>query len=467
MKRILLLLATLLLIAAAAPAQLRMPAYERTVLPNGVTVYTLVKKDVPLVKLKALVKGGAESQPPSKAGLADITNDLLLRGTKNRSADEIAQDIDFLGAAVSTSSDDSANELEIEVLSKDVKEGVAILADLLLNPTFPADEVAKELAQAADAAKARKDRPQAAIGAYASKFFYNGTGYPGAMVADEESYARISREDIVAYHRKQYVGANLVVIAVGDLDASALQAEVAKAFEAAPKSESYVWKTVGPLARPAKTRVLLVNDDDSTQTYFRIMQPGIARTNPDRIPLLLVNTLFGGRFTSMLNDALRVNAGITYGAVSALDQGRLQGTISISTFTGTATTSQAIDLAFEVLNTLRSKGISAEQLASAKAYIKGTAPTSLMETSDQLADVLAMFAIQGLNESEINDLFARIDAVTLADAKRVIDKYYRTDGLTYVVLGQKSAMDAAMAKYSGDVTEVNLSAPGIVVEAAK
>lgn len=466
MKRTI-LLATLLLMAAAAFAQLRMPAYERTVLPNGLTVYTLVKKDVPLVTLKALIKGGAESQPSTKAGLADITNDLLLRGTKNRSADEIAQDIDFLGAAVSASSGESANEIELEVLSKDLKDGIAILADVVLNPTFPADEVAKELAQAEDAAKARKDRPQAAISAYASKFFYEGTGYPGAMVADEESYARISRDDIVAYYRKHYVGANLVVIAVGDFDSSTLKAEVAKAFGTTPKGEPYVWKTVEALARPAKTRVLLIDDNDSTQTYFRIMQPGIARTSPDRIPLLIVNTLFGGRFTSILNDALRVNAGITYGAGSSLDQGRLQGAISIGTFTGTATTSQAIDLALEVLNTLRSKGISAEQLASAKAYIKGTAPTSLMETSDQLASVLAMFAIQGLNESEINDLFARIDAVTLADAKRVIDKYYRTDGLTYVVLGQKSAIDAAMAKYSDDATEVSLSAPGIVVEAAK
>lgn len=467
MRTTLSLLAALLLTASATFAQLRMPAYERTVLPNGVTVYTLVKKDVPLVTLKALIKGGAESQPATKAGLADITNDLLLRGTRNRSADQIAQDIDFLGAAVSASSGESANEIELEVLSKDVNEGVAILADLALNPTFPAAEVAKELAQAEDAAKARKDRPQSAIGAYASKFFYAGTGYPGALVADEESYARISRDDIVAYHRKQYVGANLVMIAAGDFDAPALKAEVAKVFGAAPKGEPYAWKKVEALKRPEKARVLLVDDNDSTQTYFRIMQPGIARTSPDRIPLLVVNTLFGGRFTSMLNDELRVNAGITYGASSVLDQGRLPGALTISTFTATATTGQAVDLALEVLQTLREKGISPEQLASAKAYLKGTAPTSLMETSDQLANILAMFAIEGLNESEINDFFARIDAVSLADTKRVIDTYFRADGLTFVLLGQKSAIEPAATKYSKDATEVSIDAPGIAIHTAK
>lgn len=466
MRRLLTILAAAVLAAVPAFAQLRMPAYERTELPNGVTVYTLVKKDVPLVTLKAIIKGGAESQPDTKAGLADITNDLLLRGTRNRNADEIARDIDFLGAAVSTSSGESANEVELEVLSKDVSEGVAILSDLVLNPTFPADEVTKELAQAKDEARSLKDNPQAAIGAYASKYFYAGTGYPGALVADEESYSRISRDDITAYHARQYVGANLVVIAVGDLDAAVLKAELAKAFGAAPKGEPYTWKKLGALARPAEARVLLVDDNDSTQTYFRIMQPGIARTSPDRVPLLLVNTLFGGRFTSMLNDALRVNAGITYGASSVLDQRRLPGALSISTFTATATTGQAVDLALEVLGTLRNKGISAEQLASAKAFLKGTAPTSLMETSDQLANVLAMFAIEGLNESEINDFFSRIDAVTLADTRRVIDKYYRADGLSFVLLGQKDAIEASAAKHAKNVTEVRITDPGISVTPA-
>ncbi len=467
MKHPLAMLAVLLISALSSPAQLRMPAYERTVLPNGVTVYTLVKKDVPLVTLKALIKGGAESQPASKAGLAAITNDLLLRGTRNRSADEIAQDIDFLGAAIATSSGDSANEIDLEVLSKDVREGVSILGDLLLNPTFPADEVTKELAQAKDAAKALKDRPQSAIAVYARKFFYSGTGYPGALVADEESYARISRDDIAAYHRKQYVGANLVVIAAGDFDAASLRSEVSKVFGAAPQGEPYVWKKVKALERPAKARVLLVDDNGSTQTYFRIMQPGISRTSPDRIPLLVVNTLFGGRFTSMLNDELRVNAGITYGASSILDQGRLPGALTITTFTATATTGQAVDLALDVLNKLRTNGISAEQLTSAKAYLKGTAPTGLIETSSQLANLLAMFSIEGLNESEINDFFARIDAVTQADTKRMIETYYRSDGLTFVLLGEKSAITPVAAKYSKDVTEVSITTPGVAIGAVK
>ena len=466
MKRSLILLAALSFACLSSFAQLKMPAYERSVLPNGVTVFTLVKKDVPLVTLKAVVKGGGESEETSTAGLADVTNDLLLRGTTKRSADQIAQDIDFLGAEISTASGESANEVELEVLSKDVKEGIGILGDLVLSPTFPEDEVAKELARAVDGARARKDRPQSAIAAYANKFFFGSSGHPMGIVADEETLGRITRENIVAYHAKYYVGANLVIVAVGDFDPAAVKAEIAKTFGSAPKGESFAWKPDPKVARAAKPRLLLVDDADSTQTYFRIIQPGISRTSPDRIPMLVVNTLFGGRFTSMLNDELRVNAGLTYGATSQMDQDRLTGALTISTFTATKTTGEAIDLALAVLNTLRSKGISAEQLASAKAYIKGSAPTSLLETSDQLANVLTGFAIYGFDEREINDFFAKIDAVSLEDAKRVIDTYYRDDGLTFVVLGQRSEIEAAVRKYAEDFRMVDLNSAGIQIAAA-
>jgi len=463
MKRSLMLFAALAISCLSSVAQLKMPAYERSVLPNGVTVFTLVKKDVPLVTLKAVVKGGGESEVSVTAGLADITNDLLLRGTKKRSADQIAQDIDFLGAEISTASAESANEVELEVLSKDVTEGIGILGDLLLSPTFPEDEVAKELARAVDGAKARKDRPQSSIAAYANKFFFGPSGHPMGIVADEESLGRITRENIVAYHTKYYVGANLVIVAVGDFDPVTVKAEIAKIFGSAPKGESFHWKPAQELTRAAKSQLLLVDDADSTQTYFRIIQPGISRTSPDRIPMLVVNTLFGGRFTSMLNDELRVNAGLTYGATSQMDQDRLPGALTISTFTATKTTGEAIDLALAVLNTLRSKGISAEQLASAKEYIKGSAPTSLLETSDQLANVLTTFAIYGLDDREINEFFARIDAVTIEDAKRVIATYYRDDGLTFVVLGQRSEIEPALRKYADDIRVVDLNSTGIQI----
>ena len=203
-----------------------------------------------------------------------------------------------------------------------------------------------------------------------------------------------------------------------------------------------------------------VDKPDATQTYFAIGQPGIHRTHPDRTVLWLVNTLFGGRFTSMLNDELRVNSGLTYGAASRLDENRLPGAITISTFTSTETTEKAVDLALDVLGRLAGKGITAEQLASAKAYLKGTFPTENLETADQLAGVFGDLELFGLSRGEVDDLFARIDAVTLEQANAAAKKHYRAGGLVFLLLGNASKIRAAAKKYAPDFTEMPITAPG-------
>jgi zinc protease len=449
-------------LVSSAVAQLKLPEYTRHTLDNGVTLVLMPKRDVPLVTLLAQVKGGGESEAANLAGLADITNDLLLRGTSNRSAEQIAEEIDFLGASISTTSDSAANAVSLEVLSKDVQQGVEILADLIKAPVFPEDEVAKELARALDNAKSAKDNPRSALSSYSPRFFF-GDAHPYGRVADEDSIARIQRQHILDYHQRAYCGANLSVIVVGDFDPAALRVALTKAFSDVKRGEAYSWVKTGPVSRPGAHRLLLVDDPQATQTYFQIMQPGISGTSEDRVPMMLVNTLFGGRFTSMLMDALRVDAGLTYGATSIMQMRRLPGSLAINTFTANETTEQAIDLSVELLQRLRKDGLNEEQLASAKAYVKGTMPTSTVETNDQLASRLASFEITGLDRSDIDTLFARIDAVTVDDARRVIDRYYQTEGLTFVLVGQRAAIGELAKKYAEKPVIVDLRARGIRV----
>ena len=206
--------------------------------------------------------------------------------------------------------------------------------------------------------------------------------------------------------------------------------------------------------------LLLIDKPDATQTYFMIGQPGIDRQNPDRVKLELVNTLFGGRFTSMLNDELRVNSGLTYGANSAVERSRLPGVIAISTYTRTETTTRAIDLALEILKRLNAQGISAGQLASAKAYVKGVFPTTRLETMDQLAGVISELELHGLTRDEIDGYFERIDAVTLQEANAVAKQYYRADNLTLVLLGAAVQIREQVGKYHPNPTVVPVKTPG-------
>jgi len=202
-----------------------------------------------------------------------------------------------------------------------------------------------------------------------------------------------------------------------------------------------------------------VDKPDATQTYFAVGNVGIARTNPDRVYLQVVNTLFGGRFTSMINTELRIKSGLTYGAGSRFDQRKAAGPFFISTYTRTATTEKAMDMTLDVMKRLQEKGITQEQLDSVKNYIKGQFPPTI-ETNGQLASQVAELQFYGLDEREINNLYAKIDAMTLADAQRVIHQYFPLDNLVFVVIGKAGDIGTIVDKYAPKVDTRSITEPG-------
>ncbi len=458
MNKPLLLLAAL---ACSVHAQVKLPQYTRQVLSNGVVIDLLPRKGVPLVTLRVLVKGGAESDPAGMAGLANVTAELIRRGTSSRGAEQFADQIDALGAQFNARVDAQSTAIQTECLSKVAPAALDLVADAVLRPAFSPEEVKKALAERADAVRALKDQPGAAVTLYFRSFFF-GAGHPYGQPpgGDETSLARITREQIAAYHQRMYLGKNLIVIAAGDFDAAALSGMLAKSFGAAPGGSAYQGSADSRVAGAAEPRLLLVNKPDATQTYFNIGQAGIRRTDPDRVVVRVVNTLFGGRFTSMLNDELRVNSGLTYGARSSFDQNRLTGAFEISTYTPTETTGKAIDLALAVLNRLREKGLTEDQLASAKAYIKGTFPSERLETSGQLAGVIGDLELFGLGRDDVDGFFSKVDAVTVEQANTAIRSRFGSESLTFVLVGDAPKIRESAKKYAQTMVETDISKPG-------
>ena len=450
----------LLALALCGPlvAQVKLPPYTREVLPNGTVMYFMARAGIPLVRFHIVVKGGSEADPLDRAGLASVTAELLRRGTAQYSAAQFSEEIDGLGGTFQASADEQSTTISAEFLSKDFDRGLALLADAVLRPTFPDDEVRKTVARRVDSLKSLKANAGGAIRPFYQTFFFGGA-HPYGRLADEASYDRIRRADIVEDHKRLFVGQNLIVIVAGDFDPAVAKASVTKTFGAAPAGEPVHFLASAAVPRPSAPHVLLIDKPDATQTYFVIAQPGVRRSTPDRVPLILVNTLFGGRFTSMINDALRVNSGLTYGASSSVQMGRLDGAITINTYTKTDTTEQAIDMALDVLKSLGDKGLTADQLTSVKAYVKGEYPTRTVQTADQIANVLAEMELYGLGRDEVDQYFARIDAVTLDQANAVARKYYRTDNLTLVLLGNAAKIRDVAKKY-GTVTEKEAKLPG-------
>ncbi len=424
---------------------LKLPAYKKAKLKNGLTVLLMEQREVPLVSFSLLVKAGATAEPVGKEGTAAMVAGLLRKGAKSRSADQIAAELDFVGAQLGFGSGPDSTTGRAEFVKKDVAKGLEILADCLLAPTFPADEFTKLQKQTVDGLKGAKDQAQAVIGNYYNAYLF-GSAHPYGRQMTEASAAALSREDVQKFYATYYTPSNTVLAVVGDF----VTAEMEKMLEA--KFGAWAAKAapaVNVPEAPAFTgkKLLLIDKPDSTQTYFRIGNLGIARNQADRVQINVINTLFGGRFTSMLNDALRVSSGLTYGANSFFDQRKARGPFAIATYTRNETTEQAIDLALKILDKLHAEGVGEKDLQSAKNYIKGQFPPQI-ETNDQLAAQLANLEFYGLDARDIDDYAQTVDAMTVADARRIIKTYFPKDDLVFVLIGKASEIESAVKKYA-------------------
>ena len=444
--------------AIAQPGSLKLPPYKKVILRNGMTVLLMEQREVPLVSFNVLTKAGSVNDPSGKEGVASMTAALLRKGTATRSADDFSAQLDFIGGSFGAGASQDATVISAEFMKKDLAKGLELVADAMLHPSFPEAEVKKLGAQRVDGIKSAKDRAAGVIGQYFNAYLYGKHPYARPAGGDETSVASITREDVAKFYEANYTPGGTVMAVVGDFDAAEMAKQLAAVFGAWP-AKAAPPVAVADAPEVKGRRLLLVDKPDSTQTYFRIGNVGIARSNPDRVPIEIVNTLFGGRFTSMINTELRIKSGLTYGANSGFAEWKAKGPFFVNSYTGNATTEKALDMTLDVLKRLREKGISDDDLKSAKAYLKGQFPPDI-ETSDQLAGVLSELVFNGLDEREINTYYAKIDAVTMADVNRVIKQYFPLDNLVIVLVGKASEIEGLAKKYAPVVDRKSISAPG-------
>jgi predicted Zn-dependent peptidase len=445
--------------APAEGARLRLPDYRTVKLENGMRIFLLERHALPLVSFEWLMKtGGSIGDPPGQEGLASLTTELLRKGTESRTADQISDALDFVGATWAASAGQDYAAGSCECVTKDVDLALDLIADLLQHPAFPAEEVSKLIEQDADGIKEQKGLPGEVIGKYYDQFLFGTHPYGRPAEGTETSLRSLKREDVLKFYAGHYAPNELLFAAAGDFSAAELEAKLKARFGA--------WKAKpgGPL--PLKTpapvterRALIVDKPDATQTFFRFGNVGLAYANPDRVPVDVVNTLFGGRFTSMLNRALRIESGLTYGANSQFDAQRVPGAFAIGSYTSNDKTERAMDLAVGVLEKLHEEGITPAQLESAKAYIKGLYALRF-ETNDQLAAILCQLDMYGLGREYIDTYFDRIDAMTVPDAKRVIEQYFPAKNLAFVFIGQTTVIQPVARKLADKVETKSITAPG-------
>lgn len=447
-----------LVVATAIAAGVTLPEATRVELPNGVVLVLSENHEVPLVAVQAMLRGGAVADPADKNGLASLYAELLQKGAGNRSAAEFSEAVDSVGGVLSAGAGLESITIGGEFLARDDELMIALLADMLMAPALNDAELAKLRERMINMIRAAKDSdPNQLMSSYASGFLFGSHPYGNAVSGSESSLANISHQDVTRYFKEQ-VGADRLVIAVaGDFitaDMLALLSDTFGDWRAAALPQPQIAEPVSA----AGGRVLLVDKPGATQTYFWIGGLGVERDYAERAELDIANTVFGGRFTSMLNSALRVESGLTYGASSQLLRSSKPGSIAIRSFTETGSTIEAIDMALGVLGQLHDNGISDELLVSAQNYVLGQFPTSL-ETAAQLAAEFAELEFFDLGTDYIDGYGAAIEAVDAASIKQVIGAVYPSrDELVFVLLGDAELIRDQVKQY-GTVTELLITAP--------
>ncbi|WP_080059254.1 M16 family metallopeptidase [Spirosoma aerolatum] len=447
-----------ILVAGTSWAQtFKVPPYQKFKLKNGLTVYLMEQHEVPLINVSAVFDAGAV-QDGNRYGLSNMTAEALLFGSSKYTKAQLEEKAEYVGANIDTYAGKEVAKLSASFAVKDQDLLFDILQDVITKPTFDQAEFDKYKQRQLLQLTQQKESPRGVINSYFNRFVYEGHPYANPITGTPTAVSVISATDARQFYLKNYTTDRAAIAVVGDFDTPAMKKRITDLFGSWKTAAATSPRLTEPTVAFDKSRVLLVNKDDARETTFLIGGKGVTQNNPDFIPVTVVNTILGGRFTSWLNDALRVNSGLTYGAGSRFATFRNSGTFAISTFTKVSTTTQAIDMALMVLDSLHKTGIDEKTLSSAKNYVKADFPPRY-ESASELANLLTDMFSLGFDESFINNFQKNVDGLTVAKTRQIIDQYFPKTNLQFVLVGKADIIRDKVKKY-GAVTEKEIKADG-------
>ena len=443
---------------AAGAEGVKLPAYKSATLPNGAVVALVEKRDTPLVAMNVTVRGGGLGDPVGKDGTASLYADLIQKGAGNRTAAQFAEAIENVGGSLTAGADTESLGVDARFMSRDMDLMLELVADALQRPSLDAAEFEKARTLAVQSIVAAKDAdPRALMPSYGDAWLFRGHPYGRSVGGSEASLAAVKLDDIKRYFAEQVGGDRLIITVVGDFDSAKMLPQLERSFGQWRKAGAPVPTVTAPVKVTGRP-VLLVDKPGATQTYFWLGNVGASRTDPARTAQSVVNTVFGGRFTSMLNTELRIKSGLTYGASASFSRPSQPGSFRISSYTETSKTTQAIDLALDTLARLHKDGLDADQLKSSQSYILGQFPPTI-ETNGQIAARLADMLFHGLGPEDVNEYADRVTKVDAAAVRSTIEQTFpQPDNVALVLIGDAAKIRDAVKKY-GSVTEMKITDP--------
>jgi zinc protease len=418
--------------------KLDLPEPQRFTLANGLDVVVLEKRDVPLVQVNLQLGAGSVRDEVGKTGVAAMTATMLDEGAAGKSALELADAFEMLGARFGVGAGVHTASVSLRVPVDRLSDAIALMADVVLRPDFPANELERLRTEALTSLIRRHDEPNAIAGALFDETLF-GEAHPYGRDVDEASLRALAVADLEAFHDRFYRPDGATLFVVGAIPPADARRIAEGAFGGWQRSGATPPAAIPAAPQVAGRTIYLVDKPGAVQSVVAIGRIGVARTNPDVYALEVLNTILGGSFTSRLNQNLREDKGYTYGASSVFDFAVAPGAFRAGAAVQTQSTGPAIAEFMNELNRIL-EPIPEEEVDRARknlamSFIQGFQATS--QIAGQLADVEE----HGLPADYLDRYVDRIMAVTKADVERVAAKYLDPANVAIVVVGDRSAIE--------------------------
>lgn len=414
------------------PDNISFPKFQEKMLSNGLQLIVVENHVQPTVFISITSRGGSYFDN-DKPGLSSLVAELMTKGTTTRDAMQIAKEIDFLGAELSSSSNWDANRVNLKILKKNLDKGLAIFADCLLNSTFPEEELKREISQRIAELKHNKTDPNYLAENNFSKVVYGNLQYANSTFGDEKSLEKISVQDLKDYYLKYFQPSNSFCVVVGDITIEEIEPILEKSFSEWKDKTSLDIK-YDNFDIKNKRRVVIIDKKDAVQSSIRIGCVGIDRKSTDFFIASVLNTYLGGYFRSQLNLNLREKNSFTYGVSSGFEARMLPGPFIIRTEVASEATSAAITEIFKEVENLYKKDIPKDRLEEVKNFIIGSFPIGI-QTPSQIGAAISVLKLYNLPSNYYDNYVANIQGVTKEDIKKIAKKYLDASKLSIVVSG--------------------------------
>jgi len=441
----------------AAPRETKVPQPVGKTLDNGLRVIVVPKPGIPLVAARLMIKAGAAADPKGRDGLAQLTASVLTKGTKTRTAEEIARGVEALGATLSAEAGWDSTSINISVMSSNLGKTMEYVADVARNATFAKAELDRERARTVDALQVTLEQPDAVAAIVASRLVFGEAPYGHNLEGLPVTLAKITRADLLKFHRTYYRPDNAVLVFAGDIqpdDAFSLATQRFGSWKKGPSplpSPHFAGRgdSVGP-------RVVVIDMPEAGNSAVVIAGRGIRRTDPAFSQAIVTNMVLGGGYSSRLNQKIRIERGLSYGADSTFEARAEVGPFLATSQTKHVSAADLVEIMRSEIDRLAATDVPPTELVPRKAAVIGSFAFSLETTSGVVGRVSAL-ALYGQPLSEINRYVPNMQAVTAEDVRKFAASHLASKDFSVVIAGNAKEFIEPLRKQFSEVEVISLS----------